>query len=101
VVVVGHHGSATSSRPEFVAAAGAQVALVSAGHANRWGFPRPEVARRWRDAGAQLWVTGDSGALSVSFAEGGITVAGRRHSRYRYWRTERPGVSGASVLPAL
>ena len=45
VVVVPHHGSATSSSPSFVAAVGAQLAIVSAGYANRWGFPRPEVRR--------------------------------------------------------
>jgi competence protein ComEC len=43
VVVVPHHGSATSSSAPFVGAVGARVAIVSAGHANRWGFPRPEV----------------------------------------------------------
>ena len=48
VVVVPHHGSATSSSPAFVAAVGAQHAIVSAGYANRWGFPRPEVRERWR-----------------------------------------------------
>jgi competence protein ComEC len=101
VVVVGHHGSATSSRADFVAATGAKFALVSAGYANRWGFPRPEVARRWKEAGAELWVTGDAGALSVSFAEAGISVAGRRHSRRRYWRTEQQVVSGASDRPRL
>ncbi len=45
VVVVPHHGSATSSSPAFVAAVGARHAIVSAGYANRWGFPRPEVQR--------------------------------------------------------
>ncbi len=53
VVVVPHHGSATSSSPAFVAAVGARYAIVSAGHANRWGFPRPEVRERWRESGAR------------------------------------------------
>jgi competence protein ComEC len=86
VVVVGHHGSATSSSQRFVAAAGASVALASAGHANRWGFPHRDVVRRWQDAGAALWVTGASGAVLVTLRDGDIAVRGERDARRRYWR---------------
>ncbi|QXD13744.1 DNA internalization-related competence protein ComEC/Rec2 [Rhodocaloribacter litoris] len=67
VVKVGHHGSATSSIPAFVAAVtaggGSPLAVVSAGHRNRFGFPDPEVVRRWEAHGARVWVTGAHGAL--------------------------------------
>ena len=53
VVVVPHHGSATSSSPAFVAAVSADSAIVSAGFANRWGFPRPEVRERWERRAVQ------------------------------------------------
>ncbi|MBN1239017.1 MAG: DNA internalization-related competence protein ComEC/Rec2 [Gammaproteobacteria bacterium] len=88
VVVIGHHGSRTSSTPAFVAATGARHALASAGHANRWGFPAAEVVRRWRDAGARLWVTADEGAVEVRLRDGRIELGGQRRARLRYWRSE-------------
>jgi competence protein ComEC len=85
VVVVPHHGSATSSSPSFVAAVGATHAIVSAGFANRWGFPRPEIRERWQRAGAAMVVTGDSGAVTVELGVAGINVAAERDGRHRYW----------------
>ncbi len=86
VVVVPHHGSATSSSPSFVAAVGATHAIVSAGFANRWGFPRPEVRERWLEAGAAIVVTGESGAVTVDLDTSGVTVTAERDGRHRYWQ---------------
>jgi competence protein ComEC len=85
VVVVPHHGSATSSSPSFVAAVGARLAIVSAAHENRWGFPRPEVRERWERGGAAMVVTGDSGAVTVELAADGVAVYTQREVRHRYW----------------
>jgi competence protein ComEC len=85
VIVVPHHGSATSSSAPFVAAVGARVAIVSAGHANRWGFPRPDVRERWRAGGARVVVTGDAGAVSVELGAAGAAVTAERDARHRYW----------------
>jgi competence protein ComEC len=89
VVVVPHHGSATSSSPSFVAAVGATHAIVSAGYANRWGFPRPEVRERWQLSGAAMTVTGDSGAVSVALTPEHIVVTAERDARHRYWHAPR------------
>lgn len=89
-VIVPHHGSATSSSPAFVAATGARLALVSAGHANRWGFPRAEVRRRWEDAGAVLWVTGDVGAVTLTLGADGPVVTAERLRQHRYWHAPPP-----------
>jgi competence protein ComEC len=86
VVVVPHHGSATSSTPAFVAATEASYAVVSAGWANRWGFPRPDVRRRWRDSGAAVLVTGESGAVHVAIGRNGVAVRAERDGRHRYWQ---------------
>jgi competence protein ComEC len=86
VVVVPHHGSATSSSPAFVAAVGAKLALVSAGYANRWGFPKPDVRARWERAGARVAVTGDEGALTVRLDASGATLSRERARRVRYWQ---------------
>jgi competence protein ComEC len=89
VVVVPHHGSATSSSPSFVAAVGAKLAIVSAGFRNRWGFPRPEVRGRWQDSGAIVVVTGDAGAVRVDLEPTGVAVAAERDGRHRYWHAPR------------
>jgi competence protein ComEC len=85
VVVVPHHGSATSSSPAFVTAVSADYAIVSAGFANRWGFPRPEIRQRWEQSGARVVVTGDSGAVTVALGPERIAVETERERRHRYW----------------
>jgi competence protein ComEC len=92
VVVVPHHGSATSSSADFVAAVGARYALVSAAHKNRWDFPRPDVRARWEGAGATLLVTGDSGALTITLGDrtADVRVVTGRDVRHHYWQTPGP-----------
>ncbi len=84
-VVVAHHGSGGSSDPAFVAAIGARLALVSAGHGNRFGHPAPGVAARWQRAGAEVLNTADSGALSVWLSAEGLGVRERRVAERRLW----------------
>src|SRR5208283_5931396 len=47
---VGHHGSATSSTAEFLAAVKPRFALVSVGFYNSFGHPRPDVMERYAEA---------------------------------------------------
>ncbi len=89
VVVVPHHGSATSSSPALVAAATPDHAVVSAGYLNHWGFPKPGIVGRWRDAGASILTTGEAGAIRISLEPGeAVRVQGRRSLRRRYWNAE-------------
>ena len=88
VVIVPHHGSLTSSGAGFVERTAAELAIVSAGHNNRWGFPRPEVSARWQDSGAALEVTGARGAVDLRFASGAISVDFGREKVRRYWRSD-------------
>ena len=86
VVVVPHHGSATSSSSALVGATGARYAIVSAGHLNHWGFPKPQVVERWQGAGAAMMSTGDDGAISVTLEPGEpVNVRGLRERQRRYW----------------
>jgi competence protein ComEC len=85
VVVVPHHGSAGSSSPGFVAATGARLALVAAGYDNRFGHPREQVVRRWRERGAEVLVTPRSGAIRVWVDADGMEVRERRVWRKRLW----------------
>jgi competence protein ComEC len=91
VVLVAHHGSAGSSDPLFVEATRPRLALVSSGHGNRFGHPRPDVIQRWQHAGAQTFDTSSSGALRVRFTASGPEVETRRGAQPRWWdATRRP-----------
>ena len=78
VVKVPHHGSSGSSSPELVEATGPCVAVVSAGRANSFGHPAPDVVRRYRDAGALVLETGREGAVTDGRQVRVRTEAGRR-----------------------
>jgi competence protein ComEC len=54
---VGHHGSKTSSNPEFLAAAQPNEAVISVGRNNTFGHPRAEVIQRFADAHTHLFRT--------------------------------------------
>jgi competence protein ComEC len=87
VVVAAHHGSRTSSTPEFVSALQPQTAVFSAGYRNRWGFPKADVVARWKASGAMDFTTADSGALEISFRnEAPVAVSEYRVTHARYWR---------------
>lgn len=63
VLKLGHHGSRTSSSPDFLAAVQSQLALVSAGKNNRYGHPTAEVLARV--AGQQLLRTDERGTFTL------------------------------------
>ncbi len=92
-VVVPHHGSLTSSSGPFAARLAPAVAVVPAGFRNRWGFPRQAVADRWRRSGADVLVTGRTGAVSLRLCgQGGIRdVRKDRDERRRFWREAMRG----------
>jgi competence protein ComEC len=85
VVLVAHHGSKGSSDPAFIAATGAHLALVSAGHGNRFHHPHPDTVARWHAAGARVETTLDTGAQRVRLGASGITFSGEREGRRRLW----------------
>lgn len=84
VALVPHHGSQTSSTPRFVAAMGAEHAVFSVGHGNRFGHPKADIFARY--AGARRWRTDRDGAVSLLFGPHGLVVESQRERERRYWR---------------
>ncbi len=72
ILLIPHHGSIHSSRPEFVRAVGCRWAIVSAGKANVFRHPHPVVVKRYRDAGAEILSSAQHGA--VMFTTDGNSV---------------------------
>ena len=85
LLVSPHHGSRTSSTPPFVAVVAAQEVIHSAGFMNQWGFPRPDVVARYRDA--RQWITGQQGAMLVEPTAAGLSVTAERDSGPWYRRS--------------
>jgi competence protein ComEC len=59
---VGHHGSITSTRPEFLARVAPQWAVISCGLHNRYGHPREEVLEALEAAKVRTYSTDINGA---------------------------------------
>lgn len=58
---VGHHGSITSTRPEFLARVAPQWAVISCGLRNRYGHPRQEVLEELQAAHVRTFRTDING----------------------------------------
>ncbi len=66
VVKVPHHGSRTSSTPQFVGSVRPQIAVIPVGRRSPFGHPHPEVVERWRTSGADVRTTGGKGMITIS-----------------------------------
>jgi competence protein ComEC len=79
---VGHHGSATSTDPIFLATVRPEVAVISVGGSNRYGHPAPQIVERLQAAGAEIRRTDREGTIRVSAQrDGRFTVRGERRRR--------------------
>jgi competence protein ComEC len=65
VLKAGHHGSAASTSPEFLAAVRPRFVLISVGEGNTYGFPGRDLLARCRKAGARILRTDLDGAVEV------------------------------------
>jgi competence protein ComEC len=65
VLFAPHHGSRTSSSLALIRAVNPEMAVISAGAGNRFGFPHSEVTDRYRAAGCRILCTGTHGAISM------------------------------------
>lgn len=63
---VAHHGSDTSSTPEFLAAVAPEIAFISCGVRNRFRHPRPQTLHNLSAAGIETLRTDRQGSLSWS-----------------------------------
>ena len=81
---VGHHGSRTSTTPEFLAAVTPRVAVISAGAENPYGHPSQAVLDEFQGSGARLLRTDRDGATTV-------LTNGRQITAHSYAQDNGPG----------
>lgn len=87
VLVAGHHGSRTSSLPEFVERVRPRYGIFTVGYRNRFGHPHPQVVARFRNLGSGILRSDMSGLIHLTFGEAGVEASEYRPSHRRYWQT--------------
>jgi competence protein ComEC len=85
-LLVGHHGSRTSSSYALLKTVRPSMAVISSGYANRFGHPHPHVVERLLGAGAAVYSTAQGGALEFTFSLGAaVQVRQWRQQVRRFW----------------
>ncbi|ENS8103512.1 DNA internalization-related competence protein ComEC/Rec2 [Neisseria gonorrhoeae] len=85
VLVLGHHGSNTSSSGVFLNAVSPEYAVASSGYANAYKHPTEAVQNRVRAHGIKLLRTDLSGALQFGLGRGGVKAQRLRVYKF-YWQ---------------
>ena len=86
VLMVGHHGSRTSSLAEFVEQVQPRVAVFTMGYRNRFNHPHPQVVARYRELDARILRSDTGGLIKLTFGEGGVMASEYYSSHRRYWQ---------------
>ena len=89
VLLVPHHGSRTSSSPEFLDAVAPRWALVQAGYRNRFGHPAAAPLARYRERHIAVRDSPRCGA-AVWRSESPAMVHCHRQDARRYWHHVAP-----------
>ncbi len=74
VLVVGHHGSATSSSENFLKAVAPRYAILSVGEDNSYNLPNTGVLTRLKEQGAALYRTDLQGTVTVTSDGEALTI---------------------------
>ncbi|MFO1387853.1 DNA internalization-related competence protein ComEC/Rec2 [Cellvibrio sp.] len=85
VLLAPHHGSHTSSTPEFVAKLQPKVVVYSAGYHNQHGHPHADVQARYLAQGSRPLNTATGGALTFSWVNDDAEIREYRLFAKRYW----------------
>ena len=85
ILIVPHHGSKTSSSPEFIHHVSPQYAVFSAGYLNRWKMPVASVVERYHQKEIRTFNTAENGMIQFSITPQTITVKTFRQDIWPYW----------------
>ncbi len=85
VLLVPHHGSTTSSTPQFLRRVNPEISIFTVGRNNRWGFPKAKVLEAYRAIDSQVYRTDQHGAITVSSSSENLSVDGHRQFNSKLW----------------
>ena len=87
LLVAPHHGSRTSSTPDFIAAVQPKWTVFPVGYLNRFGHPNSEVVARYRAMGSGLWRSDQDGLVEARFTPGALPqISAWRQLQRHYWQ---------------
>lgn len=69
-----HHGSRYSNTEELIAEAMPRIAVISCGEDNSYGHPHAEAIQNFRNAGSEILMTKDTGAILIQIKDGEYTI---------------------------
>lgn len=85
ILIVGHHGSKSSSSDEWIVQVAPQIAIVSSGFKNRFHHPHPSVLTRFSQHSIPFYNTAESGAIEINLGES-MSVTQWRMKNAPNWR---------------
>jgi competence protein ComEC len=71
-MLIPHHGSKTSSSPEFLAQVSPHYAIASYGFDNRYHFPHEIAVKNYEQQGIPIYNTTDCGMVRVDLNQGPV-----------------------------
>ncbi len=74
VLLVPHHGGQNSSTHEFLKCVGPDIAVISSGWKNIFGFPHQKTLKRYQAQGCQIFRTDRHGAITITTDGTNISV---------------------------
>ncbi len=96
LLLLGHHGSARSSSPAFLAAVAPRLAFAQSGYRNRHGHPALPVQTRLREFGIPLLTSAGCGAYDWWSGMAPSDAGCWRRQRQRYWHQR--GLAGSDEI---
>jgi competence protein ComEC len=85
ILIVGHHGSNTSTNKYFLQREKFKIALISNGYKNRYNHPHPNVLARLSDAKIQIFRTDLNGSIKITSSVNNCSVDSYKENHMRYW----------------
>ncbi len=86
LLVAAHHGSNSSSSPQFVTAAAPTDVVFSASRFNRYRHPSAEVLQRYAQLASRCWQTGRHGSLHFVIDSRGVRPLHQGGRRGYFWQ---------------
>lgn len=95
---VGHHGSHSSTTPEFFKAVSPKYAVISVGTGNKYGHPTQETLSKLSNAGVQVYRTDEMGSI-IATSDGTNIMLDKNASVIKSNAPPASNVSTQNVAP--